>query len=482
MVVDPEQVSRSRRDLGRTLAALRRAAGLNQAALAAAVHYTRSTVANVEVGRQNAPEGFWARCDEVLGADGALRRGHQAICYARAVHHNRDSEVIPIPTNGGPGTEPAIDWDLLALVGRAAGQVLQFWNGSSATNRGPAAVLPGHRGDEREVLIMAAQRARAFALANAAATTSGEVVDQLQDDVHRLALAYPQRPLGEILGDLVDIQDSIFTLLEQRQRPAQARQLSFLGGVVSGILAKVSHDLGEPHTAMAQARTGYLCADNADHDGLRAWLRGLQSLISYWAGRTQESVRYAQAGTEFAARCRSSTAVWLPMNEARGLAALGDGAGARAAIERAEHAWDQVSADDLDDLGGVCAFTRPRQLYYAADALAWLPEEAEQAERYSTAAVDAYQDPTDPAWAFGDQAGSHADLAIARIARAELDGAADALAPVLDLPPAQRINGIIASMHRVHRALDHSRLSADASGLREQIEVFTRTPAAALPR
>jgi hypothetical protein len=77
---------------------------------------------------------------------------------------------------------------------------------------------------------------------------------------------------------------------------------------VGGLLAKASHDLAEPHAAMAQARTGYLCADQTDHDGLRAWLRGLQSLIAYWAGRTQEAARYAESGGEFAARAGNTTA------------------------------------------------------------------------------------------------------------------------------------------------------------------------------
>jgi len=130
----------------------------------------------------------------------------------------------------------------------------------------------------------------------------------------------------------------------------------------------------------------------------------------------------------------------------------------------------------------MCTFSRPRQLYYAADALAWLPAEAQEAERYSQQAVDAYADPTAPEWAFGDQAGSHADLAIARIARGELEGAAEAVAPVLDLPADQRINGIVSSAQRVHQALTRSALAADGTDLREQIEVFTRTPMKSLPK
>jgi hypothetical protein len=245
------------------------------------------------------------------------------------------------------------------------------------------------------------------------------------------------------------------------------------------MLAKASHDLAEPQAAMAQARTAFLCADSIEHDSLRAWLRGLQSLVAYWAGRTQEAVRYAQSGAEFAERAGSTTAVWLPSSEARAWAALGNAEAAKAAIGRAEAAWEQIRQDDLDELGGICTFSRPRQLYYAADTLAWLPGEAEAGERYSIQAVEAYADPSAPEWAFGDQAGSQTDLAIARIGRGELDGAAEAIAPVLSLPVEQRMNGIIISAQRVHRVLaanDQVSQSPAAGALREEIETFVRTP------
>ncbi|MFF4879465.1 helix-turn-helix domain-containing protein [Micromonospora sp. NPDC000668] len=58
--------------LGRQLARLRVAAGFTQHSLAPLLHYGRSTIANVEVGRQRAPRRFWERCDEVLDAGGQL--------------------------------------------------------------------------------------------------------------------------------------------------------------------------------------------------------------------------------------------------------------------------------------------------------------------------------------------------------------------------------------------------------------------------
>ena len=133
-----------------------------------------------------------------------------------------------------------------------------------------------------------------------------------------------------ILGDLVTTRDTVFTLLETRRRPAHARQLYLLGGLVGGMLAKASHDTADPQTALTQSRTAYLCADQADHDGLRAWVRGLQALITYWDGRLNESVRYAQQGAQFAERSSSTAAVWLPVSEARAWAALGNVAATQA--------------------------------------------------------------------------------------------------------------------------------------------------------
>jgi hypothetical protein len=373
------------------------------------------------------------------------------------------------------------------MFSRPIEELLQPCSQHGDTTQSPLAVVTSGESavarSERELIAMAADRARQFAIFSPA-ELSGETMEQVYDDVRHLALAYPQQPLGRILGNLVTAQDNAFTLLEQRQRPQQARQLYMLAGVTGGLLAKASHDLSDPAAAMTQARAAFVCAENADHDGLRAWLRGLQSLVAYWAGRHHEAVRYAKNGAEFAERSGGTAAAWLPISEARAWAALGNVNETRRAIERAEDARSDVQGDELDELGGICTFNQTRQLYYAADALAWLPSQAEMAEDYAEQAVDAYRDTSAQDWAFGDQAGSHADLAIARIGQRQLEGAVAALAPVLELPAEQRINGIVNSVQRVHTALRRSPLSQDpqAYDLQDSIEAFTRTPASALPR
>jgi len=53
--------------------------------------------------------------------------------------------------------------------------------------------------------------------------------------------------------------------------------------------------------------------------------------------------------------------VWSPAQEARVRALLGDADRAEAAIGRAERAREEVPGDELDALGGIMTFSRPRQ-------------------------------------------------------------------------------------------------------------------------
>ncbi len=79
-MISPEAVAEARRQLGRQLAALRKAAGYKtQHEFAPLTFYTRSTLANAETGRQRTGRAFWRRCDEVLCTGGVLAAGYDRI-------------------------------------------------------------------------------------------------------------------------------------------------------------------------------------------------------------------------------------------------------------------------------------------------------------------------------------------------------------------------------------------------------------------
>ena len=50
-------------------------------------------------------------------------------------------------------------------------------------------------------------------------------------------------------------------------------------------------------------------------------------------------------------------------------------------------------------------------------------------------------------------AGTRSALAVARVFQGQIDGATEALTPVLQLPAAQRIHGIVTSVEHVRTAL-----------------------------
>ncbi|MCZ7424855.1 hypothetical protein O7607_03825 [Micromonospora sp. WMMA1949] len=142
-------------------------------------------------------------------ADAFLRLEEPAAISARHLGRLARGE------RGSAGATPATRRALQAMFGMPLEELLRPWTpelviARPATDDG-SLVLPSP-GNERSLIRMAAERARRFTLL-AAESTTPEAVEQLRDDVQRLALAYPQRPLTELLGDMVETQDTLFALL-----------------------------------------------------------------------------------------------------------------------------------------------------------------------------------------------------------------------------------------------------------------------------
>ncbi|NJP34800.1 helix-turn-helix domain-containing protein [Micromonospora thermarum] len=71
-VLTPVELAEARRALDRTLSARRHAIGVKQVRLTRLVPWSQSTIANVEMGRQNVPRAFWQDGGRVLSAHGEL--------------------------------------------------------------------------------------------------------------------------------------------------------------------------------------------------------------------------------------------------------------------------------------------------------------------------------------------------------------------------------------------------------------------------
>ncbi|MEU7158509.1 hypothetical protein [Streptomyces chrestomyceticus] len=332
---------------------------------------------------------------------------------------------------------------------------------------------------------MAARRAMEFAIGAERGQIGEETMGYVQDRVRDLAARYTRVPLAEVLDDLTETQEQTFTLLEGgRARPSQTRDLYLLSALTSGMYAKACHDLGDPASAMMHVRAASVCATKADHTPMEAWVAGLKSLITYWAGEPSRALHFARSAATTAQGQRGSVSVWAASLEARAAALLGDQEAVRQANRRATELREFCEPDDLDALGGLLEFPKIRQDYYEVEAKALLGHGDARLVTQAEETVHGYSDPNDPHWAFGDAAGAQTNLALARLYTSEMDGALEAVRPVLDLPVRQRNAGIIHSINRVASQLNtgYGRDSVAARELREEIEMYGRQRPLALPR
>lgn len=323
--------------------------------------------------------------------------------------------------------------------------------------------------NEMEALEMAAEKMRRLGLN----ITPLDDYRLLEEELRDLARAYPVKALPDLINPMVTLQEAVTDAITAPTRPGDGRRLYGIAAITGGMLAKASHDLGNPRSAITQARTALVFADHLGDPAVTGWLNGLMSLVCYWDNRARDSLDYAQRG--LAASTDTSAALWLHASAARAWARLGNAENATAAVHAAETTAETLQRTDLDEYGGMLTFSPARAVYYAADAYAWLPDHPD-AERAAIAAVDAFADPAQEDWAFGDAAGAACDLAIARIHRRDVDGAAEALSDVLELPREQRIGGIIKSVKRVADALVAAPASRRADELADELEAFTRSP------
>jgi transcriptional regulator with XRE-family HTH domain len=87
-----DQVEQAFRKLGRCLKALRQEAELTQVRLAELVRYSRSTVANVEAGRQSITRDFWERADREVRAKGTLLASFDVAIELLRVRQAREAQ------------------------------------------------------------------------------------------------------------------------------------------------------------------------------------------------------------------------------------------------------------------------------------------------------------------------------------------------------------------------------------------------------
>jgi len=113
-------------------------------------------------------------------------------------------------------------------------------------------------------------------------------LEHYASQVRRLASDYQHAAPYPLFLEAKRLRDRVFRKLQGHQRPGQTRDLYLMASQVCGMLAWMSGDLGYRRAAQTQAWTACVCAEQADHDGARAWVRATQTVATAtgtaWAG------------------------------------------------------------------------------------------------------------------------------------------------------------------------------------------------------
>ncbi|MBV9483808.1 MAG: hypothetical protein JO249_24130 [Acidobacteria bacterium] len=330
---------------------------------------------------------------------------------------------------------------------------------------------------EEDAIMDAAHESSEHA-ANAEHTNVGStLLEQLRDDVIRLARASGQVDLVPVFPEMVRARNQIYRLLDGHQYPRQTNELYFLASIICSVLADASDCFGYRRAAVEQTRAAWAYAEIIGHNSLRVWCRSMQACLAYLDERPKQALTLAQSGRRYAGSNELSH-LRLHSNEGLFLACLGRKDEAIRAFDLARDARSRVEGTDelFDDIGGTFSSPAGKQFLFAADGFLKLGFTF-KAEESAQAALDMYTSGPARDRDYANEARAQISLATARLIGGDADGARDAIRPVLELPAQRRVDWLTNDMKSFRRAIVQSPLqgSSGLHGLESEIENFQET-------
>lgn len=328
------------------------------------------------------------------------------------------------------------------------------------------------------VIAQAAEESVEFATWCATSNVDSPSIEALDRSLRAIAHAYLYGQPYPLLVRARQLHRRITRLLHGHQPLPRTRDLYLLGARACTLLAWISADLGHYGAADDHALAGWLCAENADHNGARTWVRATQAKVAYWAGDYVQSAQLAEHGLAYSPT--DSAAVMLALLQARAQARLGR-------VDAAQHSLDRWRTErehvpGPDQVGGVLGTSIAQQHYLAGSTHLYLRQPA-QALSEAHQAVACFEATAEEARFYGPEMLTRTDAAHAYLQQGELHGALTAIAPVLAVEPEQRLRTMVQAVAQIQTALAGPtfRGSADAQNLQDQIAEY-RMSAIGSPR
>ncbi|GAA2996125.1 hypothetical protein [Streptosporangium longisporum] len=245
-------------------------------------------------------------------------------------------------------------------------------------------------------------------------------LEALAEAVDLLCRAYPVVSAATLRDRTQKRLAQVNGLLGGRITLAQHRELLVITGWLTALLGCVHYDLGEREEAETARRAAYEMGRQVGHGELMGWAHEMSAWFALVEGRYEDVVTSARMGQAVAGQ--SSAQVQLTLQEARGLARIGDRREADKALTRGADALAKLPLPGNPDHHFV--FDHAKWVFYAATAYTWL-EDNDRAEEHALETIQMHTRPDGTSNAPMRVADAHIDLGIVHARRGNLDAAVE---------------------------------------------------------
>ncbi|MFB4267250.1 XRE family transcriptional regulator [Nonomuraea sp. GTA35] len=245
-------------------------------------------------------------------------------------------------------------------------------------------------------------------------------LEALAEAVDLLCRAYPVVPAGTLRDRTQKRLAQINRLLAGRLTLDQHRELLVITGWLTALLGCVHYDLGEREEAETARRAAFEMGRQVGHGELMGWAHEMSAWFALVEGRYEDVVAAARMGQAVAGT--SSAMVQLTLQEARGLARIGDRREADRALTRGAEVLGSLPMPEHPDHHFV--FDHAKWIFYAATCYTWLADD-DRAEEHARETIQMHTRPDGTSNAPMRVADAHIDLGIIHARRGDLDAAVD---------------------------------------------------------
>ncbi|MFI6636305.1 hypothetical protein ACIBI7_46115 [Nonomuraea fuscirosea] len=245
-------------------------------------------------------------------------------------------------------------------------------------------------------------------------------LEALAEAVDLLCRAYPVVPAGTLRDRTQKRLAQINRLLSGRLTLDQHRELLVITGWLTALLGCVHYDLGEREEAETARRAAFEMGRQVGHGELMGWAHEMSAWFALVEGRYEDVVASARMGQAVAGT--SSAMVQLTLQEARGLARIGDRREADRALTRGAEVLSTLPMPEHPDHHFV--FDHAKWVFYAATCYTWLSDD-DRAEEHARETIQMHMRSDGTSNAPMRVADAHIDLGIVHARRGDLDAAVD---------------------------------------------------------